>query len=497
MAIRETRRRFCCFPALLAVLSLAAAAPAAAQLSSRAVADGGPRSWAIVGGSVHIGDGTVLEAATVVLRDGLIVSVEASEGMGSEAPSGAFRFDAAGKHVYPGFVTALSNLGLRGGGAGAAPGSAPRAGGENAAPPPSRGPEDRPDTFSWRLAADELRTDDERIAAWRSAGFTSAVSAPRTGIVPGRAVFWNLAGADGVDPRDLVVGGDAALLVRLETRGFRSFPGSLMGVVAYLRQLFLDASHYAEVWRMYEEEPAGLLRPRHDRALAPLAAAAAGEQPVLLPAHLEKEIRRMVRLAEEFGIQPVLYGGHEAGAAAEFLAERRVPILVDLNWPQADPQADPQAEVPLRVLRRRDRAPAGPAALAAAGARFAFYREESPGQRSMPGSSPGPRGGPQGDRGAGGALSAVREAIARGLDPEAALTALTLSPAEIFGVADRVGTLAAGRIANLLIADRDIFDEAAKLEAVFVDGVIHRPEVEADDTEVETAPGRAARDGEE
>lgn len=461
-------------PRLLAVLAgllaFAAAAPAA-QLSSRAIADRAPRAFVIAGATVHLGDGTVLEGGSVALDDGLIVAV----GEGVAAPPGAFRIDGEGKHLYPGFITALSDLGLGGGAPeGAARGPRGGGGGEPASrPPPSRGPEDRPDTFSWRLAADALSTADERIARRRSAGFTSAVSVPRGGIVSGRAAFLNLAGPEEVDPRDLVIAGDAALMVRLETRGFRSFPGSMMGVIAYLRQLFLDAAHYREVWRMYEEDPSGLPRPRYERALAPLAAAAGGEQPVLLPANLDKEIRRMVGLAQEFGIRPVLYGGHEAGSAADFLAEHQVPLLVDLNWPKADPEADPEAEVPLRVLRLRDRAPAGPAALAAAGVRFAFYRGETPGQS----------GGRRGSGGSGDDLAAVRKAVERGLDREAALTALTQAPAGIFGVEDRVGTLEAGKIANLVLADRDIFEEGASVEAVFVDGVIHRPEA---DEEAET-----------
>lgn len=477
MARRNPSRRAGRLSLPVAVLLLAAGSTAAAQLSVRAVADSGPRNWAIVGGTVHIGDGTVLEGATVVLRDGLVVSVEA----GAEAAADAGRIDAAGKHVYPGLITALSDLGL-GGGAPAGRRGGRAGGGEDAPPPPSRGPEDRPDTFSWRLAADDLRTADERIAARRSAGFTSAVTAPRDGIVGGRAAFLNLAGAD---PRDLVLAPDVALMVRLGTRGFRSFPGSMMGVIAYLRQLFSDASHYGESWRLYDEDPTGLERPRYDRALAPLAAAAAGDQPVLLPATLDKEVRRMVGLAREFGIRPILYGGHEAAESAEFLAEHGAPILVDLNWPKADPDADPDGEVPLRVLRRRDRAPAGPAALAAAGVQFAFYRGET-------GSGGGPAGRPGGGRGGpGDELAAVRKAVERGLDREAALTALTLAPAEIFGVADRVGTLAAGRIANLVIADGDLFDEDARIESVFVDGVIHR--VEADDeeeTDGDETPGR-------
>ena len=485
MVRRNLRRRASRLLAPLAVLFLVAGpATAAAQLSSREVADRGPRAWAITGGMVHVGDGTVLEGATVVIRDGLIVSVAA----GGEAPAGVAGMDATGKHVYPGFITALSDLGL-GGDSTAGPARGPRAAGAGAPPPPppSRGPEDRPDTFSWRLAADDLRASDERIAARRSTGFTSAISAPPDGIVSGRAALLNLAGPEGVDSRDLVVAPDVAVMVRLGTRGFRSFPGSMMGVIAYLRQLFLDASHYGEVWRMYQEDPAGLARPRYDRTLAPLAAAASGDQPVLLPASLDKEVRRMVGLAEEFGIRPVLYGGHEAGESAEFLKEHGVPILVDLNWPKADPQADPEAEIALRTLRLRDQAPAGPAALAAAGVRFAFYRGEGSGAGG------GPRGRGASAGNSGGDIAAVRKAVERGLEREAALTALTLAPAEIFGVADRVGTLQMGRIANLVIADKDIFEDGARVETVFVDGVIHRPD--ADDEEETDGAENPGREG--
>ena len=183
-------------------------------------------------------------------------------------------------------------------------------------------------------------------------------------------------------------------------------------------------------------------------------------------------------------VQPVLYGGHEAAESAEFLAEHGVPILVDLNWPKADPQADPEAEVSLRDLRLRDRAPAGPAALAAAGVRFAFYMGETTGGDGGP-------GGRREGAGPGGDLAAVRKAVERGLDGEAALSALTMAPAEIFGMADRVGTLQAGRIANLVIADNDVFEDGAKIEAVFVDGVIHRIDAEDDEeTDGEETPER-------
>lgn len=473
------------FGASAAVRPAAAAAAVGTQLSSRVVADRGPRAYAIVGGTVHLGDGTVLERATVVLEDGLITAV----GADAAAPAGAWEVDASGKRVYPGFTTAFGDLGLGGGGAGGRggpPGGAGPAGSSAGNPPPARGPEDRPATHSFRRAADSLTLSDERLAAHRESGFTSAVSFPRNGIVSGHGAFLNLVGSETGDARDLVLAEEAALLVRLETAGFRSFPGSLMGVIAYLRQLFLDAAHYGEIRALYEADPAGLPRPRYDRTLGPLAAAVAGEQPVLLPANLDKEIRRMAHLAEELGLRAVLYGGHEAAEAASFLRERDIPVLVNLAWPEADPDADPEATVPLRELRLRDRAPAGPAALAAAGVRFAFYREAP--ARSGAGNRPGGPGG-RGRRGGSGSsddLAAVRMAVERGLDPEAALTALTLAPAEIYGVDDRVGTIAPGKIANLVIADGDLFRGEAAVAAVFVDGVIHHPSDESEESETAT-----------
>ena len=475
-----------------AAAAAAAVLPGGAQLSSRAVADRGPRAYAIVGGTVHLGDGTVHENATVVLEDGLITAV----GADAAAPAGAWEIAASGKRVYPGFITAFGDLGLGGGSgsrgrASGGPGGSGPPGGPAGNPAPARGPEDRPATFSWRRAADSLVSSDERIAALRARGFTSAVSFPRNGIVSGHGAFLNLAASESGDARGLVLSEEAALLLRLETASFRSFPGSMMGVIAYIRQLFLDAAHYGETRALYEADPAGLPRPRYDRTLGPLAAAVAGEQPVLFPANLDKEIRRMAHLAEELGLRPVLYGGHEAAEAASFLRERGIPILVNLAWPEADRDADPEATVPLRELRLRDAAPAGPAALAAAGVRFAFYRSAPAGNRA------GNRAGNPGGRGRGGAssdeLAAVRKAVERGLDPEAALTALTLAPAEIYGVADRLGTLAPGKIANLVIADGDLFRGEAAISAVFVDGVIHHPSEETDSGRETAAEPGAAR----
>jgi hypothetical protein len=130
-------------------------------------------------------------------------------------------------------------------------------------------------------------------------------------------------------------------------------------------------------------------------------------------------------------------------------------VLVNLKWPEAEKDADPEDRPSLRTLRFRDRAPSSPAALAKAGVKFAFYS----------GGITAPKD----------ALKAAKKSIDAGLAPDTALRALTLSAAEIFGVADRLGSIENGKIANLVVADGDLFEEKTKIKMVFVDG--HKFEV--------------------
>jgi imidazolonepropionase-like amidohydrolase len=365
-------------------------------------------------------------------------------GEGLDVPEGAWVIDASGKTVYPGFIDALSTLGLP-----SEPKSDEGDGSDARKEEPlARGPEDRPGTFSFKAAADELTLTDERIAQWRSAGFTSAVAVPTEGIFSGQATFINLAGER---EREMVVRTPVGLRVNFATSGSgRSFPASLMGVLAYVRQAFADAGHYRESWAAYEKAPLGKPRPTYDRTLEPLARAQTDGWPVLLPAHEAHEIERAIGLASEFGVKPVLYGLHEGYAAAESLAAKKVPVLVSLKWPDRDKEADPDAEEPLRVLELRDRAPSTPGALEKAGVRFGLYSDgvEKPEDTA----------------------ASLRKAVAAGLSRERAVSALTLDAASIFGLEDRLGSLEPGKIANFFVASGDVFDEGTKIETVFVDG---------------------------
>jgi hypothetical protein len=263
----------------------------------------------------------------------------------------------------------------------------------------------------------------------------------------------NLAGRR---PGQMVVQSPAGLLLTLRSGGFGGgFPGSLMGVIAYIRQIFLDAGHYKMAQEMYAQNPRGLRRPDYDRTLEGVLAAPR----VLLPASDRKEIDRMVRFAAELKLKAVLYGAHEAYNATDTLKQHRTPVLLNLRWPERSRDPDPEAEESLRVLELRDKAPSSAAALARAGVAFAFFAGglERPSDVSR----------------------AVKRAIDAGLSQADAVRAMTLSVAEIFGVADRLGSIEKGKIANLIVTKGDLFQERTEMKYIFVDGVKFEPAPEA------------------
>ena len=412
-----------------------------------------PPFYAIEGVRVEVGDGTVLERATVVIENGTITAVAEDAAI----PPHAWVIDGEGLTVYPGLIDAMGRLPQPRRPPGGAGAGAPGPGGQRRRPDPDRalprGPEDRPQTTPWKRAADDLALDAEAVETWRKAGFVSIAARPGDGLFPGRLSLVRL-GVPGRDPEHQVVAPELAQVASLSSGGgFGSYPGSLMGRVAYFRQLLLDAAHYAAAVAAYEADPAGWRRPEFDRTLAPLAAVASGEERILLPGSSAVEIDRALRLGEELGLDFTIYGGQEGYRRAGELAEAGVAVLVDVAWPEPLPERDrdPDADRPLREILHERLAPTTPAELAAAGVRFAL--------------SSG------GAEDAADFLAGVRRAIEGGLEPARALAALTRDAAAVHGLDDRIGTVAAGMAADLVLADGYPWQESSRVEAVFIDGV--------------------------
>ncbi len=435
-----TSRRLVFFSLSIAFLFPAFAPSASAQ-------GGEPRYFAIRGARVVPVSGPPMDGATVVISRGVITAV----GKGAAIPPEAWVIDGKGLTVYPGLLDSFSDVGIPT----VAPGgdAVPRA-----SRPLARGPEDRPSSAPWRSAADEVSLSDKRIESWRNAGFTTAVSSPKGGFFPGQAAVLNLAGERA---SDMVVKTPVAIPVSLETSAsFTSgFPGSLLGVLSYVHQVWLDTEWSAQAQSIYEKNPRGVARPRYDRVESALADAIEDRALVLVPANNSVQLRRALFLIDRWHVNGAIYGAQMAYEVAPEIAAKKIPVLVRLKWPEAEKDADPDDQPSLKDLRFRDRAPSSPAALAKNGVKFAFYADGISSPKDI--------------------LKFVKKAIDAGLAPDAALRALTIAPAEIFGVSDRLGTIEAGKIANLVVTDGDLFGEKTRIKMVFVDGFkfeAHEPE---------------------
>jgi imidazolonepropionase-like amidohydrolase len=410
---------------------------------------GEPPYFAIRGAKIVPVSGRTAENSIIIISRGIITAIAAD----AKIPDEAWIIDGKGLTVYPGLIDSFTDVGLMAPPAPGAPAAGTPGATESAPRPPqtqtaARGPEDRPGTTPWRNAADEVNLGDKRIDTWRNGGFTTVVAAPKGGFLPGQAAVLDLAGDR---PGDFVVKSPVAIPLNLSvTGGFGSgYPNSQMGVLAYVRQVLLDTDWSTRAQAAYEHN-AHVERPSYDRTEASLAAALQKHVVVLIPANNSMQIQRSLELADRWKVSGVIYGVQMAYENAADIAAKKLPVLVNAKWPEAEKDADPEDKPSLRELRFRDRAPSAPAALAKANVKFAFYSGGLTAPKDV--------------------LKAVKKSIDAGLPADAALRALTLSAAEIYGVSDRMGSIDVGKIANLVVADGDLFDEKTKIKMVFVDG---------------------------
>jgi imidazolonepropionase-like amidohydrolase len=433
-------------------LALSVVAVYAPRVQRAAPFDGD--AYAIKGGTVVTVTGATIQKGTVIIRNGLIEAV----GADIPIPGDVRVIDATGMTVYPGLIDAYTSIGLgaattpaqggRGGGAPAAPVAAPVPAFPGAATPAQ--PTPTPAGQSPELmASDQLKITAETFDQQRSAGITTALVAPREGIYQGQSALINLGDAA---PEKLIIKNSASLNVSFGTgRGFGGgFPSSLMGVFAFLRQSLLDAQHYKTAWEHYNRNKRGMQRPETDKSLAALQPVINGEMPVAFAANSEREIKRAVGLGEEFKLKFLIAGGLQSYQVADFLKQKNVTVLLSLNYPQRPANLeDPESE-PLRTLRDRAAAPTSAAALSKAGVRFAFQS----GYLSR----------------ASDYIANASKAIEAGLPKEEAIKAMTIYPAEIFGVAEQLGSIEKGKIANIVVTSGDLFDRRSQIKHVFVDG---------------------------
>ena len=426
-------------------------------------------AYALVGARVVTVSGATYEKATVVLKGGLIESV----GPSVSIPPGARVIDAAGLTVTPGLIDAFGGLGLPPSRATTKDGAHRESGLDSETAGGAEGSTDRKakPLAPQALALDLLRPTVALKA--RNAGVTTALVIPADGVLPGRSALIDLSGNEA---DAMVLRQPAALHLHLSPLPSR-YPDSLMGVVALARQSLYDAQRYRDEWAAYERAPRGKKRPRYDAALVAWQDVLAGRLPLVVTAHLENDVRRALALAGEFHVRVIVAGAPQASrpAALALIKAQKLPLLISVNFDPERPvdEADPDDE---KERREIDEAEANPAALSKAGVPFALVSGH-----------------------AKDFVGGVRKAIDRGLPKEAALRAVTLGAAEALGVADRTGSLEAGKIANVVAWSAEPLTKDATAKMVFVDGVLYEPEAKDKEGDKEKEPreeGRRGRRGE-
>jgi imidazolonepropionase-like amidohydrolase len=377
--------------------------------------------------------GPDIENGTVVIRDGKIEAV----GTTVNAPPGAQLIDGRGLSVYPGMIDAATNMGLVEVGQGA-----------NGTVDTTEVGEFNPNA----KAVIAINPHSAHLGVTRVEGVTNTVSAPLGGLISGQAVFINLLGTS---PREMALVPYASLVInypRISGGGRGGFGGNQQQAanltdtlaanekrVEQIRKILRDAESYGRSQDAYARD-SSLPRPDRDVVLEALVPYVRGLQPVMFRADHEAEIRGAIKFAEEMKLKPIIVGGDDAWKVASLLKEKNVPVIVTgvLSLPNGE---DDNYDVLYE----------NPAKLQQAGVRFCISTGDGGAEvRNLP-------------------LYAGM-AAAYGLSKVDAVKSVTLYPAQIMNVADRLGSIEVGKMANLVVTDGDLLEIRTHIHYLFIDG---------------------------
>ncbi len=430
-----------------------------------------PRLHAIVGARVEIGDGRVIERATLVIRDGTIVALAAD----AAVPPGAQVLDGKGLTLLPGFIDAWTDKGTTPpapqNDADAAPNKAEYA---SAMMREANRKGVRPD-----LQARTILSLDGIAGDYRKAGFTTLMVVPPGGYLAGVGTLVNLSGRPA---REAIVVPRTALSLRFDgDAAGDAYPGSLLGRIAQVRQALEDARGLRLAAAAFGA--GGTDRPASDPALEAIAPALDGTLPTAIEADTPAQIDRALLVAGDYGLKPILVGGLQAYRRVDRL--KGVPLILGLNFGEAPkidagkPQEQTGDDTPpdspdtqAERVRRYNEAARNAVVLQGAGLPFALSTH--------------------GCKDVGEFMTRLRAAVKNGLPRAVALRALTLDAAQMLGVSRSMGVLGVGKAANVVAYTGDFLDEKTKVKMLYVDG--HRIDPEAKPTPPAPARPRGVED---
>ena len=377
----------------------------------------------------------VIENGVVVLQGGKITAVGSASSV--NVPSGAQVVDVTGMTVYPGLIDSETNLGLT----------------EISAEAMTNDLIEMSDEIMPHMhTAEAFHAESTLIPVARMNGITNAIVAPSSGdTLPGQDSFIQLAGASANEMlmvRDIAMPLNFTGEERRNKGGFekRKFPSTRMGLASQLRQAFLDAQDYKSKLADYERKKADAVRdkksepaaPKRDLKLEALLPYLEGKKTIVLAADNPGDLETIVNLANEFKLKFVLNHISHSQPVLDYVASLKVPVIVGPIYeaPKEDERYDTVYSLPAQLYKR--------------GVKIVFASYSAHGVRNLP--------------------DQAGYATAFGLPYEEALKAITINPAGVWGVADKLGSLDVGKTANVVVANGDPLDVKTDVKQVYIEG---------------------------
>lgn len=359
---------------------------------------------------------------TLLIKNGLIEAV----GQNIDIPPGAKIIDAKGLYAFPGMIDSTCTLGLEEIGSVSATIDVRETGRIN------------PQVFS----IEAIRPDSVHIPISRSNGITSALVVPSGGLIAGKSSLIRLVG---FTPDELLIKSPVALHIEFPSgRGSRrrstsSTQEQASRQIKELKDLFHDARYYQKR-KEAAKKNSRLALPEFDEILENLLPVVNGELPVMISVHAEQDILDTIKFVKDENIEAIFYGVTYGWKIPEEIKESGIPVVFASLYGQ-----------PAKWEDGYDAIYRNPAVLSKAGVKIAFSSQSASLAKDLP--------------------YHAGKAAAFGLDKQEALRAVTIYPAEIFGMGEKLGSLETGKIANIVLADGDILELGTNITHVFIDGI--------------------------
>ncbi len=383
---------------------------------------------ALTNAVIHLDADREIQQGTLLMRSGKIIGVGAKISI----PEHALVEDLQGKHIYPAFIDAYTNFGV----------PTPKSNSTG-----RRSPQYEPNRegFYWndhiraeQKAAEHFEYDEKTARSLREQGFGLVHSILKDGIARGSGLVVALADQASDAERLLSTNASQGFSFSKSKQSSQSYPGSLMGAMALLRQMYHDADWYQEYGEQTDQTLMALIKNMDKPAFFE-----AGDNANALRAH---------SIGKQFNRPYIIVGASDGYEYLDELSQTKAQFILPLNFPEPFDVSDPfySAQLSLEDLRRWNQAPVNPAKFAKRKIKFSLSTHDLKSPKLF--------------------SNRVKKAVEYGLDPKEALRALTSTPAAQLGMSEVLGSLDPGKIANLLVTDGPLFEKSTPMRRLWILG---------------------------